>query len=81
MPVSQTGPVTTTVEPMTPSHPAFGQVAALFEDYRAHYGRPPSPQATHGWLRDQLARQRMTVAAAQTDGWACGLITVTEQMN
>ena len=28
-----------TVAPIAPSHPAFGQVAALFDDYQAHYGR------------------------------------------
>jgi len=29
---------------LTPSHQVFGQVAALFDDYRAHYGQPPSPR-------------------------------------
>ena len=64
-----------TVAPITPSHRAFGAVAALFDDYRAHYGRPPSPQATHEWLDGQLAQQRMTIAAAIQADHACGFIT------
>jgi ribosomal protein S18 acetylase RimI-like enzyme len=62
---------------MTPSHQAFGQVAALFDDYRAHYGRPPSPRFTHDWLHGQLAQHRMMIAAAMHAGQACGFITIT----
>jgi ribosomal protein S18 acetylase RimI-like enzyme len=62
---------------ITPSHHAFGQVAALFDDYRAHYGRPPSPQFTHDWLDGQLAGHRMAIAAAMHAGQACGFITTT----
>lgn len=62
---------------MTPSHEAFGQVAALFDDYRAHYGQPPSPQVTHDWLHGQLTQHRMTIAAAMDAGEACGFMTVT----
>lgn len=77
MTVSETDPVTTAVVQVTRSHPAFGQVAALFDDYRAHYGRPPSLQVTHGWLEDQLAQHRMAIAAAIQAGQACGFITTT----
>ena len=62
---------------MTPSHQVFGQVAALFDDYRAHYGQPPSPRLAHDWLRGQLAQHRMTIAAAIHAGRACGFITTT----
>jgi ribosomal protein S18 acetylase RimI-like enzyme len=75
--VSDTYPVTTAVVQMTRSHHAFGQVAALFDDYRAHYGRLPSPQVTRGWLDDQLAQHRMTIAAAIDAGHACGFVTAT----
>jgi ribosomal protein S18 acetylase RimI-like enzyme len=75
--VRETGAVTTAVVQITPSHRTFGQVAALFDDYRAHYGRPPSPQFTDDWLRDQLAQYRMTIAAAVDAGRACGFITAT----
>ena len=62
---------------MTPSHQVFGQVAALFDDYRAHHGQPPSPQFAHDWLHGQLAQRRMMIAAAVDAGQACGFITTT----
>ena len=74
--VSKTDPVTTAVVRITPAHRAFGQVAGLFDDYRAH-GGPPSPQVTRDWLRDQLAQHRITIAAAICAGQACGFITTT----
>jgi GNAT superfamily N-acetyltransferase len=69
--------VTTAVEQITPSHYAFGQVAALFDGYRAYHGQHPSPQVTGGWLRDHLTQHRMTIAAAIDDGQAHGFITTT----
>jgi ribosomal protein S18 acetylase RimI-like enzyme len=73
----QTGAVTTAVVQITPSHHAFGQVAALFDEYRVHYGRPPSPQVTYDWLDGQLAQHGMMIAAAIRAGRACGFITTT----
>jgi ribosomal protein S18 acetylase RimI-like enzyme len=75
MAVSQTDPVTTAVELITPSHPAFGQVADLFDDYRAHYGQPRSGRLTHDWLAGQAARHITLAAALAADGPACGFIT------
>jgi len=75
--VNENGPVTTAVVQITRSHPAFGQVAALFDDYRAHYGRPPSPRVTRGWLHDQLAQHRLAIVAGVCAGQACGFITTT----
>jgi ribosomal protein S18 acetylase RimI-like enzyme len=75
--ISDTGAVTTAVVRVTPSHHAFGQVAALFDEYRAHYGQPPSPQAAHDWLHRQAAQGRLTIAAAVRAGQACGFITAT----
>lgn len=49
----------------------------MFDEYRAHYGQPPSPQATHDWLHGQLAGHRMTIAAAIRAGHACGFITAS----
>lgn len=68
--------VTTTIEPVTPTHPAFDHAAALFDEYRAHYGHPRSPQATASWLRDQLDQHRITAAAAIHADQVRGLITV-----
>jgi ribosomal protein S18 acetylase RimI-like enzyme len=69
--------VTTAAEQITPAHYAFGQVAALFDDYRAHYGQRPAPEVTGSWLRDQLTQHRMTIVAAIDDGQAHGFIAVT----
>jgi GNAT superfamily N-acetyltransferase len=74
--VGKTGPVTLTVVRMTPSHSAFGSVAVLFDEYRVHYGRPPSPQRTHDWLHAQVIRQAMIITAAMRSGRACGFIAV-----
>jgi ribosomal protein S18 acetylase RimI-like enzyme len=67
--------VTVQVLPVTPSHTAFGQVADLFDKYRAHYGRPSSPQATRDWLHDQLVQHGMRIAAAIQADHACGFVT------
>jgi len=69
--------VTSAAAQITPSHPAFGQVAALFDDYRRRYGQPPSPQLARDWLHSQLARHRMTITAALHAGQARGFITAT----
>jgi ribosomal protein S18 acetylase RimI-like enzyme len=75
--VRETDPVVIAVVQMTPSHQVFGQVAALFDDYRAHYGQPPSPRFARDWLQGQLAQHRMRIAAAIDAGQACGFITTT----
>ncbi|MEV4823918.1 hypothetical protein [Micromonospora sp. NPDC049274] len=54
----------TTVEPIASTHPAFDQVAALFDDYRAHYGQPSTPENTRSWLHEQVTQHRLTAAAA-----------------
>ncbi len=69
--------MTLTVVRMSPSHSAFGAVAALFDDYRAHYGWPSSPPLSHDWLHAQVARQAMMVTAALCSGRACGFIAVS----
>ncbi len=66
----------TTVEPITSTHPAFDRVAALFDDYRVHYGRP-SAQNTRSWLHEQVTQRRLTAAAAIRAEKVCGFITVT----
>ena len=75
--VSENDPVTTPVVQITRSHPAFGQVAALFDDYRAHYGLLPSPRVTRDWLHGQLAQHQLAIMAAVCAGQACGFITTT----
>ncbi|MFD6610586.1 GNAT family N-acetyltransferase [Micromonospora chalcea] len=67
----------TTIVPIAPAHPAFDQVAALFDDYRAHYGQPSTPELTRSWLHDQIAQHRISVAAAIRADQVRGFITVT----
>lgn len=67
----------TTVVPVNLTHPAFDQVAALFDDYRVHYGRPSAPEDTRSWLHEQVTRHRLTAAAAIRAGDVCGFVTVT----
>ncbi|MGC3862411.1 GNAT family N-acetyltransferase [Micromonospora chersina] len=69
--------MTTTIVPIAAAHPAFDQVAALFDDYRAHYGQPSVPEITRSWLHDQLAQHRISAAAATRADHVCGFITVT----
>jgi ribosomal protein S18 acetylase RimI-like enzyme len=69
--------VTTTIVPIACADPAFDQVAALFDDYRAHYGQPSSPEITRSWLHDQVTQRRMSTAAAIRADHVCGFITAT----
>jgi hypothetical protein len=42
--------MTVTVLPHSPADPLFGQAGGLFDAYRCHYGRSPSPSARDsGW--------------------------------
>ncbi|MFF0472116.1 GNAT family N-acetyltransferase [Micromonospora zamorensis] len=68
--------MTTTIVPIGCTHPAFDQLAALFDDYRVHYDQPSSPETTRSWLHDQLAQHRLSAAAAVRADDVCGFITV-----
>jgi ribosomal protein S18 acetylase RimI-like enzyme len=76
MTVGHTDGVTTTIVPIASTHPAFDQVAELFDEYRTHYGLPSSPENTRSWLRDQLAERRIAATAAIRADQVCGFITV-----
>ena len=76
MTVGHTCGVTMTIVPVASAHPVFDQVAALFDDYRAHYGQPSSPESTGSWLHDQLAQHRLAAAAAIRTDQVCGFVTV-----
>jgi ribosomal protein S18 acetylase RimI-like enzyme len=75
--MTETDPVTVTTMPITPSHHAFGEVAALFDDYRTHYGRRLGPEFACDWLHDQLAQRTMKIAAAIHADQVCGFITTS----
>jgi len=51
----------------------FDAVAALFDEYRVHYGEPAAPAETHAWLAEQITTGRLSVAAAN----GLGFVTTT----
>jgi hypothetical protein len=63
--------MTATVLPVGLSDPAFGEVAAMFDDYRGHYGHVSQPEQTRAWLADQVTQRRLTLAAARWAAWSC----------
>jgi ribosomal protein S18 acetylase RimI-like enzyme len=64
--------MTTTIEPVGPAHPRFDPVAALFDEYRVHYGLPSAPAETRAFL----AARPFTVTASLHDGEPRGVVTV-----
>jgi GNAT superfamily N-acetyltransferase len=60
--------MTVTVRLTTAAHPLFGQAAELFDEYRQHYGANPAPEAVAGWMRDQVAADRMRVYVSARPG-------------
>ena len=61
---------------LTVAHPWFGDGAALFDEYRRHYGANPAPEAAESWMRDQILADRMRLFAAVPDGRVRGFCTV-----
>ncbi|MEU8006600.1 GNAT family N-acetyltransferase [Catellatospora sp. NPDC049111] len=59
---------------VSPSDAAFGAVAELFDDYRAHYGQQRAYGTTRQWLQDQ-ASSGMRISASFAAGRPCGLLT------
>jgi GNAT superfamily N-acetyltransferase len=51
-----------------PDDPLFPGAAALFDDYRQHYGANPAPDAVAEWMLEQVmsSRTRIYVAGTQT---------------
>ena len=62
---------------LTVAHPWFGDGAALFDQYRQHYGANPAPEAAESWMRDQILTGRMRLFAAVPDGRARGICAVS----
>ncbi|GGN27661.1 ribosomal protein S18 acetylase RimI-like enzyme [Actinoplanes campanulatus] len=60
---------------VAPEHAGFPAAAALFDDYRAHYGRPSDPSATAGWLTRQITTYGLTLTVALQNSRPAGLIT------
>ena len=66
-----------TVVQLTVAHPWFSDGAALFDEYRQHYGANPAPEAAESWMRDQILVDRMRLFAAVLDGRARGICAVS----
>jgi GNAT superfamily N-acetyltransferase len=47
----------------------FPGAAALFDEYRQHYGANPAPEAVAAWMQEQVltARAQIYVAGSETD--------------
>ncbi|MBL7254083.1 GNAT family N-acetyltransferase [Paractinoplanes lichenicola] len=53
----------------------FAPVAALFDEYRVHYGFPSAPHDTQAWLTEQVTSGRFAVAAALDSETVRGFVT------
>ncbi len=56
---------------VTPSDPHFAAAAALFDEYRVHYGEAAAPSATRAWL----ASSDLSMAAALDGSVVRGFVT------
>ena len=66
------------VNVLTDSASGLTEVAAVFDQYRQHYGLPAAPGDSREWLAEQLARNRLVIFAAHSGDDVVGLATVTE---
>ncbi|MDI6098388.1 GNAT family N-acetyltransferase [Actinoplanes sp. NEAU-A12] len=73
-------PATCRIVAVSPGSALLAPAAALFDDYRVHYGHPADPDGTVAWLARQLTGAfRMFVALRDTPaGQPLGLISVVE---
>lgn len=60
---------------VAPDSPTFPETAALFDEYRIHYGRPADPAGTAEWLSAQLTERTLNLTTARYDGQPTGFIT------
>lgn len=60
-----------------PADAAFGSVAELFDDYRAHYGEQRAYGATRQWLQEQATSGALRISAAFAASRPRGLLTVS----
>lgn len=57
------------------AHPGFAAAAALFDDYRVHYGQPSDLWSTRAWLAEQVTSGRLSLVAALKDDVVVGVVT------
>jgi GNAT superfamily N-acetyltransferase len=66
------------VNVLTESAPGLIKVAAVFDQYRQHYGERAAPEDSRRWLAEQIALNRLCVFVAHIDGDVVGLATVAD---
>lgn len=66
------------VNVLTKSSTGLTEVAAVFDQYRQHYGLPAAPEDSRKWLAEQLARKRLVIFAAHMSDDVVGLATVAD---
>jgi GNAT superfamily N-acetyltransferase len=66
------------VNVLTESVSGLTEVAAVFDQYRQHYGQPAASEDSRKWLAGQLAHNRLIIFVAHIDDEVVGLATVTD---
>src|SRR5512138_3478702 len=56
-----------------PADPLFAGAAALFDEYRQHYGANPAPEAVTSWMRELVRSGKGRIYAAGSGSRACGI--------
>jgi ribosomal protein S18 acetylase RimI-like enzyme len=65
---------------VTPGSVLTARAAALFDEYRVHYGRTPDPERSAAWLSQQLDGRglRLFLAIGELPDQPIGLVSVLE---
>jgi GNAT superfamily N-acetyltransferase len=56
--------MTVTARLTAPDEPLYAGAAALFDEYRQHYGANPAPEVVTAWLLEQVFSSRTRIYAA-----------------
>jgi GNAT superfamily N-acetyltransferase len=62
---------------LSKGHPLFAEAAALFDDYRQHYGANPAPEAVARWMRELMSHEAMRIYVAGPAGTVRGICSVS----
>lgn len=61
-----------------PARSEIEALAAIFDEYRAHYGEPPDASRSLPWLEENLGAGRLRVFVAEDAGEIVGFATAVE---
>jgi GNAT superfamily N-acetyltransferase len=61
---------------LSTGHPLFREAAALFDEYRQHYGANPAPEAAARWMRELMGQGAMRIYVAGPGDRVLGLCSV-----